>query len=96
MHLSEKPKKEGSSPKQEETDDKWTLEKGKDHKGVSGAGVGPTGQVLVAELWGPGTKDPRHQVPSCPQGHGRAKRKSGLQQRKSVSKGPGSAGTGCA
>ncbi|XP_045437047.1 adipocyte enhancer-binding protein 1 isoform X2 [Pipistrellus kuhlii] len=28
-----KPKKEGSSPKQEETDDKWTLEKGKDHKG---------------------------------------------------------------
>ncbi|XP_036183029.1 adipocyte enhancer-binding protein 1 [Myotis myotis] len=28
-----KPKKEGSSPKREETDDKWTLEKGKDHKG---------------------------------------------------------------
>ncbi|ELK25160.1 Adipocyte enhancer-binding protein 1 [Myotis davidii] len=28
-----KPKKEGSSSKREETDDKWTLEKGKDHKG---------------------------------------------------------------
>ncbi|KAM9216144.1 adipocyte enhancer-binding protein 1 isoform 2-T2 [Dugong dugon] len=28
-----KPKKEGSSPKEEETDDKWAVEKGKDHKG---------------------------------------------------------------
>ncbi|XP_069444295.1 adipocyte enhancer-binding protein 1 [Ovis canadensis] len=29
-----KPKKEGSSPKEEETDDKWTVEKGKDPKGT--------------------------------------------------------------
>ncbi|XP_036766131.2 adipocyte enhancer-binding protein 1 isoform X6 [Manis pentadactyla] len=28
-----KPRKEGSSPKKEEPDDKWTVEKGKDHKG---------------------------------------------------------------
>ncbi|XP_045142264.1 adipocyte enhancer-binding protein 1 isoform X2 [Echinops telfairi] len=28
-----KPKKEGSSPKEEETDAKWAVEKGKDHKG---------------------------------------------------------------
>ncbi|KAF6085292.1 AE binding protein 1 [Phyllostomus discolor] len=28
-----KPKKEGGSPKEEETEDRWTLEKGKDHKG---------------------------------------------------------------
>ncbi|XP_022448779.1 adipocyte enhancer-binding protein 1 [Delphinapterus leucas] len=28
-----KPKKEGSRPKEEETHDKWTVEKGKDHKG---------------------------------------------------------------
>ncbi|KAI5933447.1 adipocyte enhancer-binding protein 1 isoform X4 [Manis javanica] len=28
-----KPRKEGSNPKKEEPDDKWTVEKGKDHKG---------------------------------------------------------------
>ncbi|XP_049497116.1 adipocyte enhancer-binding protein 1 [Panthera uncia] len=28
-----KPKKEGGGPKEEETDDKWAMEKGKDHKG---------------------------------------------------------------
>lgn len=60
FHLPEKPKKEGSSPKREETDDKWTLEKGKDHKGVSGAGIGPLSQVRVAELWAPGPQDPWH------------------------------------
>lgn len=33
FHYSEKPKKEGS-PKEDEKDDKWSVEKGKDHKGV--------------------------------------------------------------
>uniref|UniRef100_A0A667GAJ6 Adipocyte enhancer-binding protein 1 n=1 Tax=Lynx canadensis TaxID=61383 RepID=A0A667GAJ6_LYNCA len=31
-----KPKKEGGGPKEEETDDKWAMEKGKDHKGPVG------------------------------------------------------------
>lgn len=35
LHAPEKPKKEGSSPK-EDTEDKWTVEKNKDHKGARG------------------------------------------------------------
>ncbi|KAB1276549.1 Adipocyte enhancer-binding protein 1 [Camelus dromedarius] len=44
-----KPKKEGSSPKEEETDDKWTVEKGKDHKG-------PRKGEEVEEEWAPAEK----------------------------------------
>ncbi|EPY88194.1 adipocyte enhancer-binding protein 1 precursor [Camelus ferus] len=44
-----KPKKEGSSPKEEETDDKWTVEKGKDHKG-------PQKGEEVEEEWAPAEK----------------------------------------
>lgn len=40
FHPAEKPKKEGSSHK-EETDDRWAPEKSKDHKGVClGPGAG--------------------------------------------------------
>lgn len=42
-HAPEKPKKEGSSPK-EDTEDKWAVERDKDQKGAWGA---PMGQHLV-------------------------------------------------
>ncbi|KAM5203813.1 adipocyte enhancer-binding protein 1 isoform 2-T2 [Hipposideros larvatus] len=44
-----KPKKEGSGPKEKETDDKWTLEKGKDHRG-------PRKGEEVEEEWAPAEK----------------------------------------
>lgn len=43
-----KPRKEGSNPKKEEPDDKWTVEKGKDHKG-RGLGARTT---RSGSLWG--------------------------------------------
>lgn len=61
LHAPEKPKKEGSSPK-EDTEDKWAAEKNKDHKGAWPVSmgqrlgfdtVGPWFQPLPLLLAGP-------------------------------------------
>ena len=82
---SEKPKKEGGSRKEEDTDDKWAVDKGKDHKGVSlGLAAGPTqpgpcGRAAgLPEALGASAPPPVCVVPQGPE-RARSWRRSGLQ-----------------